>query len=457
MAEIRPRIAIRYGRINEPIKVPVLDAVLQPITQSFLVTNSASGLTVLGVKNSFVFNKNQIIAIGEEGNQSSEIIKTASNSAISGNNITLASATLQNHSAGSWVKVIPYDLVEISRAATSTGAKTVLCLTTIAIGLTENRYNDTAVNTGYYFARYKNSINGAFSDYSDPAPFDGYTLQSARNAIDNTLQMINKESSDILSDEFFFLQINNCQIETLREFKRWSFMQSFSTILTRTATGIWRVPLPTDCDDQNTTKSIYNFRIGKELDMIWVDKEDWNDIVGDFAYTTLVTKLAIGATSIPLTSSSDFTDSGTVSIRGTNYTYTNNIHSTNTLTVSSVLTSQAAGVDVFQNAGSGDPLYYTTWGGYLYHWPITNIVYSGRNYYLDYYKKLTPITTDTDQIILPDPTIIQYYLAWKALLKLANGEQTPAADNMMNLYLARREKAKQKESLNREYYLLPDR
>lgn len=457
MSELRPRISVRYGRVNDPIRVPVLDSVLQPITQSFLVTNTSSGLTILGVKNAFVFNENQVLAIGEEGNQSSEIIKTATTSAVSGNTITLASTTQQNHSAGSWVKVIPYDQVEVSWSATETGSKSVLLTTTIAIGLLENRYNDTANDSGYYFARYKNSINGSFSSYSDAAPYDGYTLQSARNAIDNALEMINKKTSEVLSDEFFFLQINNCQMETLREFKRWSFMQNWSQILTKTTAGTWRVPLPTDCDDQNTTKSIYNFRIGKELDMIWMDKQDWNDLIGSFPYTTMASTALSGATSLVLTSSSDFNPTGTVDIRGNSVTYTANNKATNTLTVSALTTSIGIGVDVFQQAGTGDPLYYTTWGGYLYHWPITNSTYAGRNYYLDYYKKLTPITTDTDQIVLPDPTVIQYYLAWKALLKLANGEQTPGSENMMNLYLARREKTKQKESLNREFYFLPDR
>lgn len=457
MAEIRPRIAISYGRINEPIRVPVSDALLNPITQSFLITNTVSGVTALKVQNAFVFNENQVLAIGEEGNQVSELAKTATTSAVSGQTVTLAATTGQNHSAGSWVKVIPYDQVEVSWASTSTGAKTVLLTTNIAIGLLENRYNDTANDSGYYFARYKNSITGSFSSYSDAAPYDGYTLMSARNVIDNALEMINKKTSDVLSDEFFFLQINNCQIETLREFKRWSFMQKFSEIITKTSIGTWRVPLPTDVDDQNTTKSIYNFRIGKELDMIWVDKQDWNDVVGFFPYTTTASAASAGATSIVLTSSSDFNSTGTVDIRGNAIEYTANNENTNTLTVSALTTAISAGVDVFQSAGTGDPLYYTTWGGYLYHWPITNRTYAGRNYYLDYYKKLTPITTDTDQIVLPDPTVVQYYCAWKALLKLANGEPTSSAQGMLELYLTRREKMKAKESLNREFYLLPDR
>jgi hypothetical protein len=287
-------------------------------------------------------------------------------------------------------------------------------------------------------------------------PVAGYTSYSARSIIDNALDMINKKVSSVLSDEFFFNQINNCQIETLREFKRWSFMQSFNTIIGQTATWGWKVALPVDCDDQNTTKSIWNLRIGKELQLMWVDKEDWNDLVGDFAATTLKNNIVMGAVTIVLTSSADFYDSGTINIGVNSYSYSANNKNTGTLTIGPSTTTNTAGEDAFQNAFTGNPMYWTTYGGWIYHWPITNSVYSGRNYYMDYYKKLVSIVTDADEIILPDPTIVQYYCAWKALLKLANGEQTANAQGMYEQYILRREKAKMKESLNREFYLLPD-
>ena len=190
--------------------------------------------------------------------------------------------------------------------------------------------------------------------------------------------------------------------------------------------------------------------------MIWVDKEDWNDIVGDFAATTLAAPIGLGNVTITLTSSADFTDTGTIMVGANSYGYSANNRGTGVLTIGASTTTNAVGTDVFQNAFTGNPLYWTTYGGVIYHWPITNSVYSGRNYYMDYYKKLVQIYTDADEIVLPDPTIVQYYCAWKALLKIANGEQTPAAQGMYEQYLLRREKAKQKESLNREFYLLPD-
>lgn len=454
--KIRPKILLTYGRINEPIRVPIYDLLVDPVAETFVISDTASASGTLTVKNIAGFAVNQILFIGEVGSESSEIIKTHATTVPTGTTITLASNTVSNHSAGTRVRVMAFDQVEISSAPTTTGVKTVLVTPAINSGSIETRYNDTVTTTGYYFARFKNSITSVFSEYSDPAPLTGYTVMSARSVIDNALSMINKSIGDVLTDEFFFSQINNCQMETLREFKRWSFMQSFNMIIGQTSTGGWKVALPADCDDQNTTKSIYKIRIGKELQLIWIDKEDWNDLVGDIAATTLKIAISVGDVVISLTSSNDFTDQGTVSIGANQYVYSANNRTLDQLTIAASGTTNAVGDDVFQNSFTGNPAYFTTYGGWIYFWPIVNSVYNERNIYLDYYKSLIPITSDADQIVLPDPTIVQYYLAWKALLKLNNGETNAASEGMFSQYLLRREKCKMKESLNREFYLLPD-
>jgi hypothetical protein len=527
---VRPRIAITASRINQPIRVPIYDLLLNPIAETFLTLNTTSGSATLTVKNIEGFTTNQLLILGEEGNEGTEIVNTHSVTAPVGALITLAVATptIFPHSANTRVRVVPYDQIQLSHSATVLGVKTPLSgFVSFPAAELEYRLADTSTS-GFYFAQFKNSITAALSTFSDGAPAQGYTVHSARNVIDNALSMINKVSSDVLSDEYFFNQINNCQMETLREFKRWSFMQSFSTIIGQTSTGNFHVALPLDCDDQQTTKSIYNFRIGKELDLIWVDKEDWNYIMGDFAQTTLKNPIALLDTTITLTSSADFTDAGTVMIGKNFYSYTANNRATGVLSISAsgfsftvnpanatagdlysnngfvytvaativagvtllttspgapapsgILTrvsgsgdliitftsvvpvvgsvhTNVVGEDATQNAFTGNPLYYTVYNGTLFHWPITNVVYNARNYYLDYYKQLIPIISDTDETVLPDPTVLHYYLAWKALLKLANGEMTPAAQSMFDQYILRREKTKQKESLNREFILIPD-
>jgi hypothetical protein len=251
--------------------------------------------------------------------------------------------------------------------------------------------------------------------------------------------------------------IDACQMEVLREFKRWSFMQSFETIIGTTEEGTWKIAVPANLDDQVTYKSIWNFRIGKEQDMVWVDKSEFDALIEGMAISTLSVAAVIGAPTLTLVSSKDFDTQGSIQVGPTQYTFTANNKTTNVLTLDGLVTANAAaGQDVFQFANLGLPIYWTIYGGFIYHWPITSSIYSGRNYYMDYYKKLVETTSDYDSVILPDPTVVQYYLAWKFLIRMQNGDATPASDGMFTQYIIRRDKLKQKESVNRNFILGSD-
>jgi len=334
--------------------------------------------------------------------------------------------------------------------------KSVLATSNVVADNDTTNYNDTTNTSGYYFARFKNTISSTFSEYSDPAPYDGYTQLSARSIIDNALQMVNKKTSEVLSDQFAFMQIDNCQIECLREFKRWSFMQSFNTIIGQTYNGQMRVALPTNCDDNQTTKSIYNFRIGKELGMEWIDKEEWDGVLQGVAYTTLAQNINLLDTSIVLTSSADFHDSGGVFINGTLFSYSANDRTTGTLTIDPATATATAGMDAMQGGTTGFPTHYTVFSGYAYFWPAIDSFYSERNFYLDYYIKLVQIQRDSDTIVLPDPTVVQYYVAWKFLLRINNGEETDASKQMKQNYLDRRDRMKKEEWMNRKFIFKPN-
>lgn len=258
------------------IKIPTINTNLTiGATQTFLTVDTASGVSSITVKNITGFAINQILVIGEIGNEGSEIIKTHTATAPTGSTITLAAATVFPHSAGTQVIVINFDQIEFSTATTSGGSKTVLATNSIVADSITTNYNDTTVSTGYYFARFKNSITSIFSSYSSAIPVGGYTSLMARSIIDNALQSINKTTSTTLSDEFGFNQLNNCTTEVIRELKRWSFLQKFNFKAGTVTTGTWKVALPSDCDDQNTNRSIYNVRIGTDNDLVWVDKEKW--------------------------------------------------------------------------------------------------------------------------------------------------------------------------------------
>jgi hypothetical protein len=454
--QIRPLIQLRYGRINEPVRIPMYPQLVDA-TKTFLIADTAEASGTLSVKNITGLAINQILLIGEIGNENSEIIKTHPTTAPTGNTVTLASNTIFPHSANTPVYVLKFDQVEISNAPTIGGVKSVLTTTALVADSETTDYNDTTSNAGYYYARFKNSITNVFSSYSDPAPYDGYTLYSARSIIDKAKNAINKfDDTQVLTDEFAFSELDNCQIECLREFKRWSFMQEFNTIIGEAIENQLRIALPTNCDDQETTKSIYNFRLGKNPDLIWIDKEEWDALMVGIAYTTLATSIALNDLTIVLTDSSDFDDEGVVYIGGNSYEYTNNNRATNTLTITAATTTNTAGEDVTQSPNTGLPTYFTVFGGYAYFYPQVSASYSGLNFYLDYYKSLTQIQRDSDNIVLPDPTVAQYYLEWKFLKKINNGSEDAASLGAKANYVDRREQMKRKEWINRKFIFKPE-
>jgi hypothetical protein len=428
----------------------------QEMPQTYLTGDTASGVGSITVKNITGFAVNQILLIGELGNEGTEKIKTHTSTAPTGFTITLAANTIYPHSAGTPIRVMLYDQVKIYSAPTETGTKTLLATVDITVDCDYTYYNDTLPTTGYYFSQFYNTVSTASSSYTDPIPTGGYTVLSARLLIDNALEMINKEGSPLLNDTFAFHQINNCQEETLREFKRWSFLQIFDYNLGHLLTGQWKVSMPTDCDNQFSNKSIWNFRIGTETNMTWVDRQKWNEIIKGTAHTTLASNIVVGATTIILTNSSDFATGGSVYI-GTNiYEYTANDMVTGILTLNSAsTTTDTAGTDVFQGGTLGRPQYWTTVEGYIYFYPVLGNTYNHKNAYLDYYKAPVTIVNDTDQIVLTDPTVVQYYLAWKMLLRMNNGVETDGTKQMYNNYVIRREKLKQKEVLGRSFSLKP--
>ena len=456
---IRPKILLDNGRVQQPLRVSILDGFSINPVKTFLTSDTASGSGTLTVKNIVGFAINQYLLIGEPGMQGSEIIKTNASTAPTGSTITLASNTILPHGASTFVYVLKFDQVEFSSAATIGGSKTVIqAATNILADQMYTEYNDLTATALFYFARFKESIGGTFSPYSDAAPAAGYGILSARAIIDAALGEINKTTSEVLSDTFAFTQLDMYQSEVIRELKRWSFMQKFNSIIGQVTTGSWKVAVPVDLDDQNTNKSVYNIRVGTEGRLTWVDKEKFDELLDDMAFTTLASIANVGDSTLTLTNSGDFGTSGTATIGAYTYPYTANNTTTGVLTLTSVIPAsqnQAAGADVFLNPNSGLPNYWTTFGGYIYYLPITDATYNGFNLYLDYYSSQVRITGDNSTLVVPDPTAAINYLCWKFLKKLNNGEDTDASKAYQLSYMNRVVKMKNKEVLGKTFKMRP--
>lgn len=466
--EVRPRIAIRGGRANQPIRIPIDPLIVDPLAESYLTADSARGSGTLTVKDGTGFATNQILGIGAPGIEGSERKNTHATTAVTATTVTLgASVTTDHpHSSGTPLRRLYYDRVVLySDGNPDSTAPTTLTTIGIVYDSPETSHNDKTITSGYYFARYENSIDGTFSTLSDPAPVSGYTRLQARNLIDGALGMINKKiDGEVLTDEYAFHELDNFQIETLRELKRWSWMQEFGFIAGTARDGRWSFNVPTNLDDQNTNKSIYGVRVGTGRNLTWIDKRKWEEITQNISNSTLATTALVGATTVTLGNSGDFKDSGTIlvaqsgsMIGATKYSYDTNTRSTGVLGLDTA-TLQSLGVlgaEVFQGATQGMPRYWTTFGGKIYHYPNVPADQHEENYSMDYYKSITRIVADHSEIVVPDPTAAQYYLAWKFLIKIHNGEETTASKGMFDNYIVRREVLKRKETLGTTFVLRP--
>lgn len=449
-----------------PLRVNILDVLVGNPVKTFLVSDTASGVTTLTVKNITGFAINQLLLIGQPGLQGSEIVKTHTATAPTGSTITLAAATTLPHSASTFIYVIPFDQVEFSRSTTEAGGKSVLATSSIPADQTFTMYDDITNTSGYYWARFKNTISSTFSTYSDYVLYEGYGLLAARAIIDAALQEINKTKSETLSDVFFYTQLDNCQTEVIQELKRWSFMQLFDQTVGNTDTGSWKFTLPTNIGVDDSNKSIYQLRVATQQRLTWVDKQKFDEFLVGVAYTTLAAPAVALDTTLTLTDSSSFNSlasqsedgSGSVTIGANTYAYSANDTATGVLTLEDAITSDtvaASGADVFQGATQGLPTYWTTYGGTAYYWPIASQSYNGFQLLMDYYVKQTRITNDNDELIIPDPMVAVYYLCWKALKRLNNGEETEGSLAYYTQFMKRKEKMRLKEVMNRTFKFRP--
>lgn len=451
--KIRPKVLLRYGRINEPIRVPIYD-LLVDAEPSYLIDDVSSGSTSFSIKNVSSFEANQIYLIGEEGNENSEIVKSIVTP--TGNTITITTPLKYAHNANTTIRIINYDKIEFSQADDIQDTKTVLSTINIKADNIETIFNDIYHDKGLYFARWYNSLTGLYSPYSDGVPMVSYDICMARSIIQNALMAINKDTGELLTDEYGFMEINNCVMEVIREQKRWSFMQVFDKVIGKTLQGTWKIPVPIDLDDQNTNKSIYKLRVGNDYDLTWVDKEQFDKFLQGSAYSVLKKPLVIGDASVVLVDSNDFEQSGSIVIGNTTMTYTNNDTNTGTLTLETVsLVSYPDKTDVFQQIEQGRPLYWTTHSGNIYMYPVIDANYENKTIKMDYYKKPVLIKTDTDCIPFPDPTVAQYYLEWKFLVRLNNGAETNDSEAKKAMYMNKLQKMVIKENVGRTVQLKP--
>jgi hypothetical protein len=416
---------------------PLLEAGLE---ETFLTADVAATGVTLTVKDIDGFAINQILVIGELGEETCEIVKTHASSAPSGVSITLVAGGVEfAHSANTRVRRIQYNQIEWNHSATLTGAKSVLATSDLQTDQLVQAYTDTAQTTGYYFARFKDAIGTTYSGYSDGVAYGGANADTVGYMIEVALRENSVRLSDNISREdcYRWLNAGIRFVEGKQLHMPKGLVANYNAGQALRGTNV--LTLPTDIYDTTTNQSIKAARIGSET-LSWLDPEAFAEQMAQTSVTQVRTQAVATDITLPIDNSYDFDDSGTVSvyISGTKYdiTYTGVTRSA----TAGVLTGVPASGDgsitvtipvdtyVWQGETEGTPTYFTVRNGNLEYWPLADSSHDNLNIEMDYFTYATIVNSDGDVIDVNRYEMLLDYLTWRVRMKDKNSGKLDMTD-----------------------------
>lgn len=383
---------------------------------SRLKSTANSGGNTISLYSISQFATNKILLIGEYGQEGSEIIRTHASTDPSENTVTLASNLTKTHVKDSPVRIISFDKIEFSHSETETGGKTTLgSLVDIDPEAQEMQYEDSVNIGGFYFTRYKNSLTGIFSDYSDPIPYAGMPANTVGYAIDTAMTETGAKFSGRITYSLL-LGWSKQMLALIRgKMRAFSKYQEFGYNLGQATIGTQKYAMPETIYDKNSNRSILNVRVGSNRPLIPIDRSEYIQATLGAVYTEVSTEATAGATSLVLDDTKDLPDEGSVLVfvGGTKHVveFTENDRDTNTLTTEELPTTVTVNSKVWYGLDEDDPQYFSVWDGYLYIYPLP--MTSRENIYMDFYTDIETIDSQMDVLQGTHYNMLIPYLKWK--------------------------------------------
>jgi hypothetical protein len=408
------------------------------LQSSILSEPAVAGDAQIFLQDYTAFLDNQVLLIEDFGAETAEIVTVNGNPTVNGGAI-FDSVLVRSHPVGSKVYIIDFDQVEFSHATTATGSKTTLS-TTLGSGIVALQadtkvqiYNEAQFSSGYYFARYKNSISGVFSDYTDPLVYGGWTGSTVGYMIERSLRDVGEDLSAKVT-RFDCYEWVTTGIRLIQgKLKRWPEHYSYNAVLGQMQRGDNTTTMPTDAYDTETNKSIIAVRVGDSSKLIYLSPGDFEENLSGVRHTTVTTQATSGQTSLTIDNSYDFDDSGYVSVYVSNTKYsvrytavTRGTGGTGVLTgipasgTGAITVTIPALTDVWQNEEEGTPTWYTVRNAQIETWPLADSAHDNANIYGDYAKVATSVDSDGDVIDLQRFDMLQDYLSWRIEAKARN-------------------------------------
>lgn len=435
--------------------------VTDAIQFSYLVEPAVVGDAQIFLQDYTGFADNQILIIEDLGAETAEIVTVNGTPTVNGGAV-LDAVLVRSHPEGARVYILDYDQIELSHSVTATGSKVVLTLNSGIVSIQPDTktqvYNESEFSTGYYFSRYKNSITGLFSGYSDALIFGGWDKNTVGYMIGRALRDVAEELNKKVTRFDCYEWITTCLKLIQGKLKRWPEHYSYNAVFGQTARGVNSVTLPTDIYDNKTNKSLIAVRVGDQGKLQYLSPVDFKSALRGVRVTPVTTQATAGQVTLAINNSYDFEDAGTVSVyvAGVKYsiTYTGVTRSASAGVLTGIPASGTgsisvtipAATSVWQNETEGIPIWFTVEAGALVFWPLVDSGSDNMNLYGDYSHVATAVDSDGDTIDLQRYDAVQAYLTWRIKMKAKNNGTLDQNDGYYLMY---------KESLNDGIRTLP--
>jgi len=407
---------------------------------TYLSDNTAIGETNFLVDNAIDFTAGTImLLLSTVGAEYAEILKATSHT----NQSFTTDAALLPHLRGDSIAQLLYDQVAIYKSSTINGSYTVLATLSFQVKQSDTIYFDTAgLTTDYYKIQWRNSQTGLTSGFSDPISFGSYPVNSVASIVNPVLSAMGVSPNDPKINAAFLVSA----VDDARKYVkaklfgvRHAWNQDFEYPIKLLA-GTNFVTLPDTIDFNETDRSLLAARflvanILTPFNLKYISKRTWNQVSFQITGSTLSQDETIGATTLHVNNVGDFANGPGVAYVATsayNQTimqiqYTAIDKTLNTLTgITGVTRNIPSGTQIWCQPTISQPIYYTVFENKLVFDRIIPDSMQGNNVYIDFYKKLDPVTALYQELPEPYREIYKWYLRYA--IKYRKDLTTPTTD-----------------------------
>lgn len=190
-------------------------AVVNGAKYAFLLDNYPAGTTVFAFGNTVGFAANNFVALGEIGNETTEIMQIQSIDPVT-NLVTMVAGSIFPHQVDTKAQLMQFNQVRFYYAFTDLWNNTTPLTGYMNIQVDDyyTRYYDAAHQTGFGYFVFHNSFTLDDSMPSNPIPYTDFEQNSVKKIFDNFFSQLNSKEFSLITPEDSFNWLNEAYAQT---------------------------------------------------------------------------------------------------------------------------------------------------------------------------------------------------------------------------------------------------